>query len=54
MALAKMIPPPSGTMSQSNRNKSREIASIIQCKLQSREAFWDFHPPGVENMASVG
>ena len=54
MALAKMTHPLLGTMSQSNRSKSREIASTIQCKLQSREAFWGFHPPEAEKMASEG
>ena len=54
MALAKMIPPHLGTKSQSNRNNYREIASITQFKIQSREAFWDFHPPEVESMASAG
>ena len=54
MALAKMIPPHLGTISQSNRNNYREIASITQFKIQSREAFWDFRPPEVENMASAG
>ena len=53
VALAKMIPPHLGTMFQSNRSKSREIASIILCKIQSRVAFWAFHRLGVEKTASV-